>query len=236
MTLAILLFSIFCFLSAPPATASRHGIAAQSPSAGTAVEGTPMQDQETAPPTQNPPAQEPPAATTTPGTTPEKAEKKPAGPVRSRKSRKAHRKKTPSFNCASTPSGAPSGTPAATGSNASTSGSSGPASTAANCPPSKVIVKQGGASETSIQLAGPTSGTASLPAETAKQMLATTEANLKKIGGQQLSANQQEMVNQIHQFMAQSKSAVSDGDLERARTLAWKAQVLSDELVKPPSK
>jgi hypothetical protein len=65
-------------------------------------------------------------------------------------------------------------------------------------------------------------------------MLAATEANLKKISEQQLNSNQQDMVTQIRQFMQQSKAAVADGDLERARTLAWKAQLLSDELVKPP--
>jgi hypothetical protein len=65
-------------------------------------------------------------------------------------------------------------------------------------------------------------------------MLGTTDANLKQIAGRQLSATQQAMVNQIRQFMHQSKKAVVDGDLERARTLAWKAQVLSEELVKAP--
>jgi hypothetical protein len=64
-------------------------------------------------------------------------------------------------------------------------------------------------------------------------MLSATETNLKKIAGQQLNSNQRDMVNQIRQFMKQSKAAVGDGDLERARTLAWKAQVLSEELVKP---
>ena len=64
-------------------------------------------------------------------------------------------------------------------------------------------------------------------------MLDTTEANLKKIGDRQLNTEQQDMVTQIHQFMNQSKAAVGDGDLERARTLAWKAQLLSEELVKP---
>jgi hypothetical protein len=64
-------------------------------------------------------------------------------------------------------------------------------------------------------------------------MLGSTEENLKKIAGRQLSSDQQDMVNQIRQFMEQSKRAVGDGDLERARTLAWKAQVLSEELVKP---
>ena len=64
-------------------------------------------------------------------------------------------------------------------------------------------------------------------------MLDTTEANLKKLAGKQLTANQQDMVSQTRQFVQQSKDAVEAGDLERARTLAWKAQVLSEELVKP---
>lgn len=63
-------------------------------------------------------------------------------------------------------------------------------------------------------------------------MLGTTEENLKKIAGRQLSPSQQDMVTQIRQFMDQSKHAVGAGDLERARTLAWKAQLLSEELVK----
>ena len=40
-------------------------------------------------------------------------------------------------------------------------------------------------------------------------------------------------MNQVRQFMDQSKAAIDAGDLERARTLAWKAEVLSEELVKP---
>lgn len=69
---------------------------------------------------------------------------------------------------------------------------------------------------------------------TANQLLGATQENLKKISGRQLTPNQQDMVNQIKQFMEQSRSAVSAGDLERARTLAWKAQLLSEELVQPP--
>jgi len=102
------------------------------------------------------------------------------------------------------------------------------------CPPPKVIVRQGGASEPSVQLAGGASGGQTThERDTAKQMLGSTEANLKTIAGRQLTPNQQDMVNQIHQFMSQSKAAVDAGDLERARTLAWKAQLLSEELVKP---
>jgi hypothetical protein len=96
-----------------------------------------------------------------------------------------------------------------------------------------VIVRHGGTSQQSIQLAGGAASTTSQKRDNANQMLAATEANLKKIAGRQLAPNQQDMVNQIRQFMEQSKAAVDAGDLERARTLAWKAQVLSDELVKP---
>jgi hypothetical protein len=64
-------------------------------------------------------------------------------------------------------------------------------------------------------------------------MLGATETNLKKIADRQLTPTQQDMVTQIHEFMDQSKTAVQSGDLDRAHTLAWKAQLLSEELVKP---
>jgi hypothetical protein len=67
-------------------------------------------------------------------------------------------------------------------------------------------------------------------------MLAATEQNLKKTAGYKLTANQQDMVNQVRQFMKQSKAASAAGDLDRARTLAWKAQLLSEELVSPEKK
>jgi hypothetical protein len=41
------------------------------------------------------------------------------------------------------------------------------------------------------------------------------------------------MVNQIKEFMEQSKKAIAAGDVQRGRNLAVKAQLLSDELVKP---
>ena len=107
-----------------------------------------------------------------------------------------------------------------------------PSPAATNCPPPKVVVRHGGTTEPSIQLAGGAGGT-SHQRDATNQLLGSTEANLKTIAGRQLSANQKDMVNQIRQFMKQSKAAVDEGDLERARTLAWKAQVLSQELVKP---
>jgi hypothetical protein len=40
------------------------------------------------------------------------------------------------------------------------------------------------------------------------------------------------MVKQVREFMDQSKAATSAGDLDQARTLAWKAQLLSEELLR----
>ena len=68
----------------------------------------------------------------------------------------------------------------------------------------------------------------------ANQMLGSTEANLKKIAGLQLSDAQKGTVAQIRQFVDQSKAALAAGDVERGNTLAWKAQLLSEDLAEPP--
>jgi hypothetical protein len=146
--------------------------------------------------------------------------------------RRRRTKKVASCGTAASASPAASGsTPPVAERNPSPSGTPGPEQP---CPAPKVIVQHGGTSEPSIQLGGSAGSETPDKRNTANQMLGTTDANLKQIAGRQLSAPQQDMVNQIRQFMDQSKAAVVDGDLERARTLAWKAQVLSEELVKAP--
>lgn len=95
-------------------------------------------------------------------------------------------------------------------------------------------MRQGGTSEPSIQLVGGPGGEqATQQRNTANQMLAAADENLKKMSGRQLTASQQDMANQVRQFMEQAKAATTAGDLDRARTLAWKAQLLSEELVNP---
>jgi len=95
-------------------------------------------------------------------------------------------------------------------------------------------VLQGGITEQSIQLAGGSAGDeATQKRDAANRMLATTDENLKKIAGRQLSAPEQGSVSQIRQFVKDSKSALEAGDLERAQTLAWKAKLLSDDLLDP---
>jgi hypothetical protein len=101
------------------------------------------------------------------------------------------------------------------------------------CPPRKKVVRNGGSEEPTVQLTGGTTAEQAAQQRSTDQLTAATGENLKKIAGRQLNASQQEMVNQIKQFMAQSKAAVAAGDLERGHDLARKAHLLSDELVKP---
>jgi len=102
------------------------------------------------------------------------------------------------------------------------------------CPPPKKVVRNGGSSEPAIQLLPETSTAQQSEQQRAiDQLLAATEENLKKIAGHQLTASQQDTVSQIKQFIEQSKKAAAAGDMERARNLAEKAKLLSEELVKP---
>ena len=47
-----------------------------------------------------------------------------------------------------------------------------------------------------------------------------------------LNDSEKSTVNQIREYINQSRQATKDGDLIRAHTLALKARLLSDELVK----
>jgi hypothetical protein len=245
MTLAVILLNISFILSTPPSTAAIAQTAPQSATPDKPADTTPAQGQESTQPQQNPPAPSPPSTSAPPSATPAHS---PATPNRKPKSRLKKRVLPP--NCvpapeAGTPStssspsnttgAAPSITPAdpAAAAGAPTSApASATTSATTNCPPKKVIVRQGGTSEPSIQLAGGPTG--AHERDTATQMLQSAEANLKKIAGSQLTSSQKDMVTQIRQFMDQSKTATTAGDIERARTLAWKAQLLSEELVNPP--
>jgi len=97
----------------------------------------------------------------------------------------------------------------------------------------KVVVRNGGAKEGTSEIAPGLSKEQELHnRENTSQLLSTTDANLKKIAGQQLTPVQQSMVEKIHTYMNQSKAASSAGDLNRAHTLAFKAHLLSDEVAK----
>jgi hypothetical protein len=101
------------------------------------------------------------------------------------------------------------------------------------CPPPKKVVRNGGSKEPSIELVEGTPSEQAAQQRSTDKLTSAINENLKKITGRQLTPSQQDMVNQINQFMEQSKKAVAAGDLERGHNLALKARLLSDELVKP---
>jgi hypothetical protein len=68
--------------------------------------------------------------------------------------------------------------------------------------------------------------------ETTAQLLQSTEDNLRSLN-RQLSTDERAVVDQIRNFIAQSRAATTDGDAVRARNLALKAHLLSDELARP---
>lgn len=61
--------------------------------------------------------------------------------------------------------------------------------------------------------------------------IAVAQANLAKAANKRLSAAQQDLVDKIRSFLAQSGDASKSGDWARAQNLAQKAHLLSVELV-----
>ena len=99
--------------------------------------------------------------------------------------------------------------------------------------PKKKVVRNGSTADPVVQLApSVTDQQASQERQSTAQLLAATNANLTKISARQLTSSQQDLVNQIHTYMQQAKTAETAGDLQRARNLAFKAQLLSDEVLR----
>jgi hypothetical protein len=102
-----------------------------------------------------------------------------------------------------------------------------------NASPKKVVVRNGGTSDTSEQLSpGLTEQQASSQRQTIDLLLVDTAANLKKLSGRQTTPSQDDMMGQVRQYVQQAKAAADAGDIERAHNLAVKAHLLSEELAK----
>ena len=223
MTLAAILSLSFFILSG----SSAGGPAFASPPS---LREPATQDQNNQPAAQPKPAPAPPTSSPQQQNSPAPAKKR------------SHHKKTSTPDCSPAPAplkppgNSPNGTAGPTSAAPGTAHSGTPATANAKnpCPPPKVVVKDGGSDEPTIELTRGTSDQqASQQRYTTEQLRTETEENLKKLAGRQLTASQQEMVTQIKQFMDQAKSAVADEDLERGHSLAMKAHLLSEELLKP---
>jgi hypothetical protein len=188
------------------------------------------QEQQSAPEAQSQPgAQEQPQTPTTAAspdqgssqkkTEEEKSQQKPSAKSTTRARRSAHRTKVSKT--------APNATP----NNAATRAT--PAAEHPPAQPGKVVVRNGGAKDGPVQLAPAMTQEQQLhDRENTAQLLSTTDAKLKSVAGRQLTPSQQSMLDQIHTYMRQAKEASDSGDLARAHTLAYKAHLLSDELLK----
>jgi len=99
--------------------------------------------------------------------------------------------------------------------------------------PRKIVVREGGASEPEAQIVtGMSPEEASKERLEAQKFLDAADEDLKRVIGRILDAQQQEAVSQIHNYVAHARSALQEGDISRGHTLALKASLLADDLVK----
>jgi len=99
--------------------------------------------------------------------------------------------------------------------------------------PSKVVVRNGGAKEGPAQLTPAVNpNQAKTQRANTANLLAATDANLKRVAGRQLTPAQQSMVDEINTYMRQARVAAASADTNRAQTLAYKAHLLSNELAR----
>jgi hypothetical protein len=102
------------------------------------------------------------------------------------------------------------------------------------CVPTRVVVRNGGTSDGTVQLnGGNSSGEEASRRAGTNRLLASTDDELQKIGALSLDSSQQETVKQIRQYMAQARASLAVGDVDLAHNLAVKAHLLADELLKP---
>ena len=109
-----------------------------------------------------------------------------------------------------------------------------PAEPSSGTNPVQTVVPNGGTTAPIVELSpGLTPQQLTDQREKTKELMAKSDADLKKISEKQLTASQQDTVNQIKSYLEQANQAVTDGDLQRAHNLALKANLLSTELAGP---
>jgi hypothetical protein len=95
-------------------------------------------------------------------------------------------------------------------------------------------VRNGGVDDPPVDLSpGLSPQQALYQTKSTNDLLATSDANLKKIAGRQLSPGQQDTVKQVKSYIDQAKAAESLGDVQHAHNLAIKASLLSADLAGP---
>ena len=101
-----------------------------------------------------------------------------------------------------------------------------------DCPPVKVVVRNGGTSEPAIHLSGAGNDEQDTHRrQNTEQLLNSTGHNLQQLASRQLAPAEKDMVDQILHYSEQSRTATAAGDLELGHNFALKAHLLSDELL-----
>jgi len=99
--------------------------------------------------------------------------------------------------------------------------------------PRKVVVREGGLDEPTAQIVtGMSAEEANRQRQDTEQLLKSAEETLRRTDPHTFGARQQETVSQIHNYMAGAQSALKEGDIARAHTLAVKAGLLAEDVAK----
>jgi hypothetical protein len=99
--------------------------------------------------------------------------------------------------------------------------------------PRKIVVREGGASEPAAQIVpGMTPAEATRQRQNAERLLGSACDQLKQAATRPLDAQRQETAEQIRNYIDGARSALKEGDVQRANTLAEKAHLLAEDLVK----
>ena len=99
--------------------------------------------------------------------------------------------------------------------------------------PRKVVVREGGAKEPPAQIApGLAPDESDRQRRDAEQWLSSADGQLKVLAARALGPRQQEALGQVHNYMTGARSALKEGDMRRASTLALKAHLLAEDLVR----
>jgi len=99
--------------------------------------------------------------------------------------------------------------------------------------PRKVVIRHGGAAEPTAQIVPDLAAEEAIKLrEGTLDLLASAGENLKALASRTLDVPKQGTLTQIQDYVKKAQAAMKDGDVRRAHTLALKAQLLADDLVK----
>lgn len=100
--------------------------------------------------------------------------------------------------------------------------------------PTKTVVRNGSTPDPTVAISPDLSDQeTSRKLNSTDRLLASADANLKQIANRQLSGSQEDTVKQIKVYMEQARTAAKNGEVQRAYTLANKANMLSADLAAP---